>query len=257
MATFVDNLFTTGCTLENATAILEDCEAYLKQRWYLEYGADSREVMTCNGYQHPISIHERCIQKGTIRCFGHFLDNDGGIRTCFDNSAKAMWRAFFGKLSQGLLVSSEAAKTRFLGTSISSIPSFRWSRWPYQCKYAQKLERIQRQMIAILMHIKPAPGESCDTFSRRRRTQTSRIANKAGVWSKRWARSVCSWKDHVSREHDCDTWSARILEFHDRAWLDDIRKLASCVNESRTNTRSTMRKVQRRWEEGLVVAISV
>ena len=120
MATFVDNLFTTGGTPENATAILEDCEAYPKQRWYFEYGADSREVMTCSGYQHPISIHERWNQKDTIRCLGHFLDNDGGIGTCFDNSAKAMWRAFFGNLSQSLLVSSEAAKTRSLGTSISS-----------------------------------------------------------------------------------------------------------------------------------------
>ncbi len=49
LATFVDNLLTTGITPEDATAILDDCEAYLKRRWFLEYGADSREVMVCSG----------------------------------------------------------------------------------------------------------------------------------------------------------------------------------------------------------------
>ena len=47
LASFVDNLVSTGATTENAIEILEDCEAHLKSRWGLFYGEDSREFLTC------------------------------------------------------------------------------------------------------------------------------------------------------------------------------------------------------------------
>ena len=161
-----------------------------------------------------------------------------------------MWRCFYGNLSAGLAASSTKAKMRFLHSSVSSIPSFRWARWPYQDTYKTSLDSIQRHMIGILMGWRPAPEETFATFSQRRRRLSGRLAAKHGKWSSSWASKVKSWGDHTHRNHDAATWSSALLQFHGDDWLQQQRALSSGIAESRTNTRAYRGKVHRRWQEG-------
>ena len=256
LATFVDNLLATGPSPEAATGILEDCEQYLMRQWSLQFGADSREFLVCTGYGKPLAVDKRWARRDSMKCLGHYLDADGGIKTCFDNSIRAMWRAFFGNQSAGLLASSTAAKKRFLNSCISTIPGFRWARWPYQESYAAKLDSTQRRMVSVLFNIKPCNGESWDTYVARRHNTSQSIVGRS-KWSRYWARSVRTWNDHVLRNHDPRTWSYSVLMWHDQKWLSKVRMACSGVGESRTNTRAVRAKVHRRWEDGLDIAVLV
>ena len=162
-----------------------------------------------------------------------------------------MWKCFFGNMSSGLSSSSEKAKMRFLKTCVASIPAFRWSRWAFQQTYASRMDSIQRKMVSVLFEIRPQPTEEWDEFHKRRRRVSGRIADKSGRWSRLWARSVCTWRDHVQRNHDRSAWSAPLLAWHDQEWLHMQRVMASTShNESRTRTRACRGKVHRRWEDG-------
>ena len=161
-----------------------------------------------------------------------------------------MWRCFFGNYSAGVKGSRTKAKMRFLRSSVSSIPSFRWARWPFQATYQKALDSIQRHMIGILMGWRPAPHEPFEQFRRRRHNISSRLAARHGKWGSAWAKDVSTWGDHVCRNHDSAAWSHALLTFHSEDWLVQQRLASSGLGESRTNTRAFHGKVQRRWHEG-------
>ena len=186
-----------------------------------------------------------------MKCLGHLIDDDAGIRSCFDSCKAAMWRCFYGNLSAGLMASSSNAKMRFLHSSVSSIAAFRWSRWPYQEKIKAALDDTHRHMIGILMGWRPQPHQTFEQFVVWRRDHSNRLAARHGKWSKRWALSLQSWKAHIDQNHDPSTWSSILLNFHHHNWLQERRLLASSGNESRTNTRACHMKIRRRWHEGL------
>ena len=141
-------------------------------------------------------------------------------------------------------------EVRFLRSSVSTIPSFRWARWPYQDTYKTNLDAIQRHMIGILVGWRPTPGETFEQFRQRRHSLSSRLATKQGRWSENWACKVKTWGGHVYRNHDAATWSHSLLNFHGADWLSEQRALWSGPGESRTNTRAFHGKVHRRWYEG-------
>ena len=249
LATFVDNLLSSGKSPEAAVAILEDCGQHLSKYWQLKFGEDSKEFLVCRGYRHRIAVNDTWQQKSTLKCLGHFIDDDAGMRSCFDHSRAAMWRCFFGNYSAGLKAASFKAKMRFLSSSVSAIPSFRWSRWPYQQTYKETLDSIQRRMIGILMGWRPSSEESFEQFRQRRHTLSSRLARQHGTWSQNWIGKVRSWGKHVHRNHDAATWSFSLLRFHDDDWIQQQRLLSSAPGESRTKTRAYHGKVHRRWHE--------
>ena len=144
LATFVDNLHSIGRSPEAAVAILEDCGKHLAQHWGLRFGEDSKEYLVSRGYRHQIVIDASSWQcKSTLRCLGHFIDDDAGIRLCFEHSKAAMWRCFFRNYCSGLKASSTKARVKFLRSSMSAIPSFRGARWPLQKSYKTALDSIQ------------------------------------------------------------------------------------------------------------------
>ena len=257
VATFVDNLLSTGSSPESATAILDDCEAYLSKYWFLSFGADSKEFLVCRGYPHNIDVDPCWVQRPTMKCLGHQLDDDGGISSCYRHCVQAMWRGFYGNLSAGLMASPVPVKMRFLNSCIASIPAFRWPRWPYQTTYAAALDSQQRHMISVLMQTKPQSHETFEAYVKRRHTFSGRLASKHGRWSQLWAQSVRKWNDHVARRHDPDCWSGPILDWHDESWLAMQRSLASSDGESRTGTTVYKEKVHKRWSESISLAALV
>jgi hypothetical protein len=252
LASFVDNLLSPATTPKDAIDILEDCESYLKRNWKLQYGEDSKEYLMCRGHPHyqvcvPGWKHVTC-----MKSLGHHLDENGGIKSCFSQTIGAMWRSFFGNYGKGLRKCTKVAKMRFLRSSISPIASFRWARWPYQVTYASKLDTVQRQMIGMMMGIRPRPHEDAQDFTRRRRLTTGHVASRHGRWSAAWRDSLMSWHAHVTRNHDTKAWSLPLLEWHSDDWLDEQRLLSSSgPTESRTDTRARSGKPHKRWSEGL------
>ena len=192
-----------------------------------------------------------------MRCLGRWLEDNGSIKTCFEKAERSMWRSFFGNLSRGLLASPESTKMRFPLSSIASIGSFRWPRWPYQQSYADRLDTIQRKMVGILMKVRPSAGETVESYRRRRRKLTNGSATKVGLWSHLWAKSMRTWHSHVQRGHDARAWSGPLLRFRPLGWLNLQRLTASKANESRTRTRAYRGYVHRRWCEGLEAAQQV
>ena len=165
-----------------------------------------------------------------------------------------MLRSFFANLDLGLRKASPTAKMRFLSACILPIARARWSRWPYQATYADRLDRMQRKMLSCLFGIRPREDEPIDAFQERRRQESSAMARGMGLWSSEWARSVCNWASHVDRDHDPFTWSKPLLGWRDSNWLFLRRLMNSAINESRTRTRAGRGKIHRRWADGLDIA---
>ena len=153
----------------------------------MQYGADSKEFLVCRNYRRRISVHSSWKRKLSLKSMGHFIEDDAGIHSCFEYSKAAMWSCFYANLSAGLMAASTKAKMRFLRSSVSSIPSFRWARWPYQDSYASTLDSIQRHMIGILMGWRPSVDESFEAFRHRRHRLSSDLAAEHGEWSTDWA----------------------------------------------------------------------
>ena len=162
-----------------------------------------------------------------------------------------MQRSFFGNLSKGVKHASAAAKFRFMRSSIQTIAQFRWSRWPYQKSYAQRLDAAQRKMLGALFDVRPSQGEPYDAFVERRHRETGHFASKCGRRSAAWAQGIISWNEHLRRGHDHGAWSPKLLDWHDTSWLALQRLFNSSGVESRTRTRAYRGAVHKRWQESL------
>ena len=102
LATFVDNLISTGSTPEGAIKILEDCAEELASHWQLSIGQESKEFIVCRGYQRDIDVPCHWQQRYTFKTLGHHIDDDAGIAGCFQHTTAAMIRSFYGNLNNGL-----------------------------------------------------------------------------------------------------------------------------------------------------------
>ena len=212
--------------------------------------------MTCRAYPHAISLPPGWTRRTVLKCLGHNIDDDGGIRSCFQTSTAAMTKSFYANLTAGLLRAPAAAKYQFLNTCVRTVGSFRWSRWPYAKTYAAKLDRLQRTFLTSLMQIKRRSGESHDAFTQRRHLLGGRLATACGRWSAAWAASVVSWDAHVRRAHDPGAWSHVLLGLQADSWLTWHRFWHSSRGESRTRTRVYHGRVQQRWSAGVELARS-
>ena len=250
LATYVDNLVSFGTSPEAAIGILSDCGEHLRRQWFLSFGPESMEYMTCRGYPDNIHVGDEWRQCSVLKCLGHHLDYDGSISTCLGFTIRSMWKAFWGNHTQGLISSPMPCKLRFLQGAIQSIASFRWSRWPFQKSAADKLDGVQRKMIYILARVRPRPTEDVAAFVQRRRSVAGGFIGTAGKWSLAWGQSLKSWYDHVDRRHDPWAWSWPLIHWHDDEWIQTQRAAASAQNESRTRTRAYRGKPNRRWTEG-------
>lgn len=207
--------------------------------------------MVCSGYRGSIEVDARWKRRAAMKILGQYLDDDGGIKTCYDSTLAAMWRCFYGNLSPGLTGFYEKTKLRFLSSPVVTIASFRWASWPYHNFFAAGIDSAQRHMISILMNWKPSRNESFTDFAKRRNIRAGWLASEHGRWSYRWAHRERSWHAHVQRAHDAGTWSYARMNHHGAVWLQTQRDVASGPRgEPRTNTRAYRGKVQRRWHEG-------
>ena len=162
-----------------------------------------------------------------------------------------MLRAFHANMKAGLKRASVTVKLRFLDSCVLPIARSRWARWSYTKQTANKLDALQRSMIAAFIGIVPNSGEEYEAFFTRRHTETSTLALQSGLWSKHWATSIVSWSEHIERGHDERAWSPSLLQWQNSNWLLVRRYL---LPGSATRTRVCRGRPFTRWEEGLEAA---
>ena len=129
------------------------------------------------------------------------------------------------------------------------IISFRLSRWPFNHTRATQLDRVQRNMVGIVLNCQPSETESFDRFCRRKnRLISSQIPTK---WSYVWASRVVSWHAHIVRNTCNNCWSARIASFRDAQELA-TRRANNSSGRPETRIQSGFASV--RWYESVQLA---
>ena len=251
LGTFVDNLFSTGRDPESAVAVIEDAAHYLHREWELDIGDGSRMVLPaagCDVSSFDITSWELMYD---MRCLGQRLSNTSTIAADFAETSAKLWGSFYANARPSLLKSPLASRMRFLETCVKTVASFRWSRWPFQATYANRLNGIQNHMMARLLQITPDSGEDIDTYFSRRRRLSAQMSRRQGKWSVAWAKSCVTWEAHVLRGHDPGSWAKRIYEWHGQQWLQEQR-----LQQGRrgTGTRAGPGRPATRYHEGVAVA---
>ena len=258
LTSFVDNVFTAASDLTNATTILNDLENFLRSYWGLRFGEASREILTVDGLdigEPDVNFANTWAIKQSMRCLGHILTSNGSIEDDFNQAKTSMWAVFWVNYRSSLMNAPKEHKFRFLQGCVAGIARFKWSRWPWQVTYAQRLDQVQTHMVSLLFPCAQFTGEPPEDYFRRRSLISGRRAATMGKWSLAWATSVNLWHSHCQRAHDRRNWNSFIYNYRGEGWLSQRRAWNSRSGESRTNTRATHGKVTRRYHEGQPAAL--
>ena len=140
-------------------------------------------------------------------------------------------------------------------SSLRSIASFRWSRCQWQTTYAAQLDGLQRRLVGCVHPVSPLPGGSAEAYFTRRHPTCSRVVDRRGKWSQRWAHSIIKWDAHIVRAHDQKNWGLPLRNFHGEQWLNRQQFGNSSRQQwGRTRTRSFAGRPATRCHEGLRAA---
>ena len=195
-----------------------------------------------------------CVE-GSMRCLGHFLTENSSISIDFRETIRGIWSSFWRNCGQGLRRANEAAQANFMRASLRSIASFRWSRWPWQKKYADRLDSLQRHLVSCIRPVRPLPGERAEAYFKRRHVVSSRVVRQWGPWSQQWAQSCVRWNAHILRANDPSNWGLTLRHFHGDQWISQQRfENSSQSHWGRTRTRSFAGRPATRWHEGVQAA---
>jgi len=156
LATYVDNIFCTGHSAEDAVSILQDCEQYLFHSWNLVIGADSKSFMCARGCKPPdgLSMAWANTHGDTFAALGHVLADNGRIAQCLSKTLSNMWRSFYGNFGKRMRKAPLKTKLGQLQRCLLPIAAYRMSRWPFQAYAAKRIDRTQTKMVRILMGTK-------------------------------------------------------------------------------------------------------
>ena len=181
-----------------------------------------------------------------MRCLGHHLSADSSIALGFRNTSNNVWAGYWRNAHEGLRQASFQAQAKFFNTSLRSVAGFRWSRWPWQRSYADRLDRLQRRLIACIRPVRPHPGENATHYFRRRNLTCNRVAERFGKWSQLWAQDVLK-----CRGNDPGSWALPLRTWHGRSWLQARRFENSQGGQwNRLCTRALRGHPAKRWHEG-------
>ena len=250
-ASYVDNCFAVSTNPAGAICILEDLESVLKDKWRLIMKPSSRSYVEARGGNRGSLNEEKWPRHDTFNVLGHWLQDNGSVRSCWARTRQQMWGAFWANVSAaGSMKLPLLLRMKLLLRAVVPILDFKCSRWPPQLQIANELDAVQRKMVAILLRLTPENEETCEQFRRRRGRAARALCLQGGLWSRRWFRRAVAWDDHSRRERNSFTWAAKLVEYRAAAFLASRR----AAHFGRTATRSQPGFVCRRWHGGIIVA---
>ena len=258
LSSFVDNLYVCSKQADTAVNTLELAEKFLVDRWGLHFGADSRQVMQVKNAPDSFRERDGWTAVESMKVLGQFVSRDGGVGACIENTIRQMWHAFYANLCDGLMAAPEKAKFVFLRSSIMSLASWRWARWPFCKKTADRLDSVQSHFIQILFPVFQKPSDSADKHFSNVRLQAGRLSSKTGRWSQYFAGAVKAWHTHLLNADFEHYWGAQISTFMTASDLHALRlKHARGSRRNSTNTRVEQGHVHIRWHDGHENALGV
>jgi len=252
-ASYIDNCFAVSRTPAGAISILEDLENVLNDKWALTMKPTSRSLVEAKGGKRGALDEEKWPKHETFNVLGHWLQDSGSVRACWTRTRKQMWGAFWANVSAaGSMKLPLPLRLKLLLRAVMPILDFKCSRWPPQRQIANELDSVQRKMVAILLRLTPADGETREQFTRRRGRAARQLCLQGGLWSQRWFRRTLDWDTHVRRERNGFTWSAKLVDYRAADYLAQRR----AFHHGRTASRSQPGYVSRRWHDGIAFARS-
>ena len=227
-----------------------EAEQYLLETWRLSIKPSSRVYMTCQGNLEDGDF-EGWTGSSSCVCLGHLLDHSGSAAPCISKTLASAWRSFWanlGKASSKPL--SISTRLKQLNRLVTPIVSFRAPRWPFTAHAAKHLDREQRKMIRLILHIQRLPSETPQAYGRRAGRMVSQLQLTYTPWCFLWAERVCTWAAHLIRDTGGASWGKQILIVWSTREVDTRRML----NNSRPGTRINPGFTCRRWTETVHVA---
>lgn len=201
---------------------------------------------------------------GSFPCLGFILDNDGGYKSELALVKSSLWKALWRNLKHGrAALLPQKLRLRLMQRAVQPIAEYRFSRWAPAKQLCNIVDRIQRALITQCLTVRPIEEESPAVFVKWRGRLAATEQPGSGPWSKKLVQRVVNWNSHILRD---DTHPAKeLLLWHDTEWLRTQRmNLLPRVTDSswtsmagRTGTRAAPGKVQTRWQEGVVHALSL
>jgi hypothetical protein len=131
---------------------------------------------------------------------GHVLSNSGSVRACWKNIRNCMWRASWRNSgTTDVNESCVAHRLKLMCRTVVAIFDHRNTRCPPQVTFMREVNRVQRKMVQIFLKAKRNPGESIDSFCRRRAREAGAVCRGQGLWAERWQNRCKAWSEHCSR----------------------------------------------------------
>ena len=252
LATFVDNLFSTGESIADVVAILDDAGNHLSQRWHLKIGIDSKKLLPAAGAKEEGQINSSWKVVKSMKCLGHILSQSSRFEEDFSEAVRHVWGSYYANTTAGFYKASVRDRLKFLQTCVKPAASFKWTKWPYTPTLAGRLDQLQRHLVGNALRICPRSSESWEAFRRRRHTITHKVTVETGMWSNDWKNAIIAWEQHIERPSDRGNWSKPAYDYHGAAWMLEQRLAHGYRNSfARTSTRAIRGKPAKRWFEGL------
>ena len=179
---------------------------------------------------------------------GHLIAAGGAVNPCIDQALAAAWRAFWRFVRKaGVSALSTALRLRQINMCVAPIILFRAPRWAFTLSNAERLNRMQRKMLRIVLPIRVIASETPESFARRSGRIVSHVRRMVAPWGALWACRVISWAGHALRDTKGLCWSASILDVRSSAELSARRSL----NSNRPEARKQGGWSNRRWTDGV------
>ena len=116
-------------------------------------------------------------------------------------------------------------------------------------------------MTATVMRVPRDAGEDVDAYVRRRGRLARKQCLEQGRWSAFWFDRAIKWDEHLARERNIFSWSARLRDYRGMQWLMERRAALApsassvlSIRAGRTGTRAMRGKVHARWHDGIEYA---
>ena len=135
-----------------------------------------------------------------MNILGHILQNDGGIRSDWKFTRKMLWGSFWKNCGSTRLQKADpTSKTMLLQRTVVAGLVWKLSRWPFQQLIAVELDRVQCQMMAMILPCTRMPEEDIGVYCRRKLRLARNFCESAGFWSLLWCDRVDKWNQHIHR----------------------------------------------------------
>ena len=262
---FVDNIYFPAQQVTSAHANVVLFQLELEDSWGQRLKPSSMSLFACHGAD--LDGTEDIIDDGWSLghedvVLGWSFDGSGSFRFAWDSLRPKLWNAYHAQFRKpGTARAGLRRKLTVLDRCVLPVFLRAVEPWPFTRTTASNIDHLQRHMVACLYRIPRNYGEDTKHYMRRRGRFAASLIGLP--WSKRWAKNVCKWEDHLHRDWWWQRWhykwrASPALLRTSFSWAATLRAVrdSSWVAEHRISRdlRALPGGVATRWHEGLELA---